>query len=1131
MELSKELTESLKALSRKEGATFFMTLLAGFQILLHRLTGQDDIVVGAPIAGRNRAEIEGLIGFFVNTLVLRTDVSGSPTFQELLSKTREVALAAYAHQDLPFERLVEELHPERSLNHTPLFQVLFNMINQGASKFKLFGLTTERFSSSDPHSKFDLTLYVRERNHEAQLALVYNTDLFSESWGKCFLQEYRHLLEQIVSAPEKPIRSYSLATAESRPLLPDPSAVLSEPPQELVTTLFTSCVTQVPEQPAVTQGQKTWSYSELAERAETIARRLRAVGFEERDVVALYGHRSFGFIAGMLGILLSGGILLPLNPSLPRERIRLMLREARAKRLLYAGRKWTEDAWLEDFLPEMLFVDPVQGCTVDAESESVQLPEISSEDPAYIFFTSGTTGVPKGVLGSHKGLSHFLNWQRKTFAIGPEDRSAQLTSLSFDVVLRDIFLPLTSGATLCLPESDEIPGADELIGWLNRERISILHTVPTVAQSWLAGMAGQASLSAMRWVFFAGEPLTDSLVRQWRASFSGGGELVNLYGPTETTLAKCFYRVPAHVRPGVQAVGQPLPETQALILGEGNQLCGINELGEIVLRTPFRSLGYINAPEENQKRFLKNPFRDDLQDYVYFTGDRGRYRPDGTVELLGRLDDQVKIRGVRVEPDEVTATLARHPAVISCCVLAKKRGEEQPYLVAYVVVSKQQEGTSAELRSYLMKQLPSAMVPAIFVFLDQLPVASNGKVDRHALPEPDYTRQEQEKTVMAPRNELELQLTKIWEKVLGHRPIGVRDNFFDLGGHSLLAVRLFAQIEKITGKKLPLAALFDAPTIEQLAAIFRHEQWSGLWRSLVAIQPGGSRPPFFCVHAHDGSVLFWRDLARHLGSDQPVYALQAQGLDGRQPPHSQFEEMAAHYVKEMRTLQPEGPYFIGGHCFGGLIAFEIAQQLHAQRESVAFLALFDCYAPRQRRSTGSFLVSRYAYKILRILELAKVYVGNLMLLGPRERFPYIKATSNRALYKLYMRVGYPWASAARTRKAIFNAGTEAARKYDPEIYQGHVTLFRASQLRAGSPRDLQMGWGRLARGGLDVHVVPGYFGQIIREPRVRLLAKQFIACLSKAQGMNGSGPLGRDDQHQDDWSRASLSGTTRGLSY
>jgi amino acid adenylation domain-containing protein len=829
IELSRELTGALKALSRKEGATLFMTLLAAFQTLLHRYSGQDDIVVGSPIAIRNRTEIEGLIGFFVNTLVLRTDLSGNPPFRELLARVREVALGAYSHQDIPFEKLVEELQAERNLSRTPLFQVFFNMLNQGVYKLDLLGLTTEDFSTSEAESKFDLTLYAGEQKEEVCLNLVYNADLFTDARMKCFLQQYRRLLEQIVSASEKAIRSYSLLTPESRVLLPDPSTVLPELPQPLVTSLFASWAKQTPEHPAVSQGERVWTYGELAERADTLARLLTASGLRPGDVVAVHGVRSFGVIASVIGTLLSGGVLLPVDYNLPSERKQLMLREVGAKRLLHVGDHCSRETWLEgDFVPEILFVDPANACAVnagmDVDLTSIMVPEPSIHDPAYVFFTSGTTGIPKGVLGCHKGLSHFLKWQRDTFAIGPTDRVAQLTSLSFDVVLRDIFLPLISGGTLCLPETVDGLGPGDVIAWLEEERISVLHTSPTLAHSWLAAGAEGASLSAMRYVFFAGEPLTEALVRRWRATFANSEEIVNLYGPTEATLAKCFYRVPAETPYGVQPIGSPLPETQALVLRENHQLCGINEPGQIVLRTPFRSLGYINAPEENQKRFIKNPFRDDAQDLLYFTGDAGRYRPDGTLEILARLDDQVKIRGVRVEPAEVAATLARYPAVESSFVIAVKNEQDEICLLAYVVPAKQQKTNSTQLRSYLVERLPAAMVPAFFVFLNSLPLTPSGKVDRKALPVPDQARPELEAIFVRPRNPVEEMLAGIWAKVLKVEQVGIHDNFFDLGGHSLLATQVVARIRQSLDAEVPLRAMFEAPTIEEMALVIAANQ-------------------------------------------------------------------------------------------------------------------------------------------------------------------------------------------------------------------------------------------------------------------------------------------------------------------
>ena len=816
--LSKDLTEPLKALSRQEGATPFMMLLAAFKTLLYRYAGQEDIVVGMPIAGRNRSEIEGLPGFFVNTLVLRTNLSGNPTFHELLGRVRDVTLEAHAHQDLPFEKLVEELQPERDLSRPPLFDIMINFINTPQTPLELPGITVSSQELAEPESKYLMTLYLEERESELYLQLVYQHALFSAERMAFLLDQFRYLLEQIVAAPGQPIRSYSLVTPRCRLLLPDPSVVLPEPRYELVTDVFASWANDAPEHPAVCQGDRVWTYGTLVQSAQTLTRTLLTQGLERGDVVAVSGPRSFGLIASVISVFLSGGVLLIIDQNLPTGRQQAMLREAGAKYLLYVGYQRAEEEWLQEF-PSLVIigVDPDKGWAVELEKslnlEAVPLPELDPNDAAYIFFTSGTTGVPKGVLGSHKGLSHFLNWQRKTFATQPQDRSAQLTALSFDAVLRDIFLALTSGAILCLPEEEL--GLDQVLPWLEREGISLLHAVPTLTQAWLTNVPVGVSLRNLRWVFFVGEPLPTALVQRWR-EVSPAGKVVNFYGPTETTLIKCFYVVPSDAPPGVQPGGWPLPETQALVLAENGQMCGVGEAGEIVLRTPFRTLGYINAAEENQARFVKNPFRDDERDLLYYTGDRGRYRPDGSLEVLGRLDDQVKIRGVRIEPSEVTASLSQHPAVKSCIVVARKDEEGQNSLVAYVVKSERDEVTSHELRRYLGKHLPAVMIPASLVFLEQFPLLPNGKIDRGALPTSPAVKPELERAFVAPRTPVEETLAEIWATVLGLERAGVHDNFFGLGGDSLLSIQIIARAHQAGLRFIP-RQLFEHQTIAELA--------------------------------------------------------------------------------------------------------------------------------------------------------------------------------------------------------------------------------------------------------------------------------------------------------------------------
>jgi amino acid adenylation domain-containing protein len=1117
--LSKTLHEALKALSQREGVTLFMTLLAAFQTLLHRYTGQDDITVGSPIANRNRREIEGLIGFFVNTLVLRSDLSGNPTFRELLVRVREVALGAYDHQDLPFEKLVEELQPERNFTHNPLFNVWVNFTNIPLNSFESSGITFSPLDIFEPIAQWPIALYVFQERDSLSLRLLYQVELYSEERMSILLEQFHHLLRQIAASADERICSYSLITPGTSLLLPDPSAFLTEPQQEPVTSMFSYWAKKTPENPAVTQNKQLWTYSELAERSDTLEQALRRVGQQRKDVVAILGSRSFGLIAGMIGVLKSGSVLLLIDENLPKARQTLMLREADAKTLLYVGDIRAQNSGFENEISlNILYVDPATGylkeVRKDPSPKKSNSAETLPEDAAYIFFTSGTTGVPKGVLGSHRGLSHFLNWQRETFGVGPHDRCAQLTGLSFDVVLRDIFLPLTSGATICLPDDDLLLDPNSILPWLDRERISLLHTVPTLAHSWLADVSVGVSLRSLRCVFFAGEPLTDSLVRLWRTVFPKG-EVINLYGPTETTLAKCFYRVPATISPGVQPLGRPLPQTQVLVLGANLHLCGIGEPGEITIRTPFRSLGYINAPEESRKRFSKNPFRSDETDLVYFTGDRGRYRPDGSLEFLGRLDNQVKIRGVRIELGEIESVLGQREAVREVVVMAREDVPGDKRLVAYLVPNEKQAPSVSVLRQFLMEKLPEYMVPNAFVMLEKFPLTPNGKVDRRALPAPEHTRPELEETYVAPRTPVQQSLAEIWADVLGVERVGVNDNFFHLGGHSLLAVQLFVRIRKWAGIDLPLAILFRSPTVRALAELldpsgatapisgetrFEIPSLVQHWRSLVPIQPEGNRPPVFLIHAVGGNLLYYFSLLPHLGPDQPVYGLQARGVDGVLSPHSSIEEMASHYIAEIRSVQSSGPYFLGGASFGGTVVFEIAQQLTQQGEKIAFLALLDSIGPgargyRYSRSSVRMRLSRVQGDIIAQQVPLPAYLSKRICRYLSNRLRNLRLGFTRMTKRpipLELREAY-----------LYRSHYKALKRYLPHRYFGPIILFRGPAGNKWPHNDPELGWKDIARGGLTIIIIPARHHAFVESAE---LGAQFSENLKEAQDkVNKSG--------------------------
>ncbi len=829
--LAPRLGERLRALSRKENATLFMTLLAGFKLLMSRLCGQSDVIFGIPVEGRSHAQVENLVGFFVNTLVTRTDLSGDPTFNGLLRSVRNSTIEAYSHQDLPFEKLVETLAPERVLSRSPFFQVFFNMTTAEGTGFSLKDLRVKAIPKTSAATHFDITLYVLDRPPELRVNLVYNADLFAADRMDEVLRQYAHLLEQLSTSPEACIHDYNLVTVEAASVIPDPRVVLTAEPLPTVAEMLNGRVAEAAHKTALSRGDRRWSYQDVASMAESIARRLRSEGLESGDIVALHGSGSFGLVVGLVGVFMAGGVAMPIDSELPDNRKNVILQEGHATYLLEVVAPENPSRWADaQSLPTVL-IDEDRGiddaAAPDRKSQHERLSGRASSSAAYVFFTSGSTGTPKAVLGSHAGLSHFLNWQRATFDVGPGDRVAQLTSLSFDVVLRDILLPLVGGATLVVPPPSQTRDADSVLQWLRQEAVTVLHTVPSIAIFWLTHASIDMALPKLRVVFFAGEPLSADLVDRWRRAFTYEGDIVNLYGPTETTLAKCWYRVPRRVHPGIQPIGTTLPQTQILILSAEHRLCGIGEPGEIAIRTPYRSLGYRNNPEETARTFIQNPFRDAPDDLIYLTGDRGCYRHDGLLDISGRMDDQVKIRGVRIEPDEINQALRRHPLVKTCFVAAVQDDEGGSKLIAYVTTDLAEDTLSYQLHSYLAGVLPAAMIPSFFVKLVRLPLTANGKVDRRALPAVDMTGNASENTFIAPSSPTEERLAAIWIEVLGIDSVGIHDNFFDRGGHSLLAIQIISRIRKAFCYLLPVSVLFERPTISGLAQTIESAQVTG----------------------------------------------------------------------------------------------------------------------------------------------------------------------------------------------------------------------------------------------------------------------------------------------------------------
>ncbi len=800
-----DLLKKLRALSREEGTTLFMLLLAAFQTLLYRYTGQEDISVGTAIANRNWVEIERLIGFFVNTLVMRTDLSGSPSFREVLKRVREVALGAYAHQDLPFEALVEALQPERDLSHTPLFQVAFALQNTPAEGLDLPGLTLNPLEVDTGSAKFDLTLVMTEQADGLGGAIEYNTDLFDAGTIRCMAGHLRILLEGIVADPDRLISQLPLlAEVEQHKLLVswNDTAIVT-PVDKCAHELFERHVAQRPEAEALTFEGEVLTYSALNRRANQLAHYLQKLGVKPETLVGISTERVPEMVVGILGILKAGGAYLPLDPAYPPERLAFMLEDAQVSVLL-----------TQSHLVERLPAHQAHIVCLDTDWKAIDRepggkPETGamSQNLAYVIYTSGSTGKPKGAMLRHQGLCNLTHAQRRAFRIREGSRILQFSPFSFDASVWETFMALANGATLCLAQQELLASGLDLVGLMRQERVTNVTLPPSVLR-----VLPLEELPRLETVIAAGEACTPELVARW----APGRDFFNAYGPTETTVCASMYRCDEE-NPEPPPIGRPIANTQLYILDPNMQLVPVGVPGELHVAGISLAQGYLNRPELTAAKFVPDPFSSEPGGRLYKTGDLVRYRPDGNIEFLGRIDHQVKVRGFRIELGEIEARLGQHPALRESVVVAREDVPGDRRLVAYVVSAKEDAPTVGELRNFLRQTLPEYMVPSVFVYLEALPLSPSGKVNRRALPAPEGLRPELEREYVAPRTPTEEKMAAICAELLGTDQIGIYDNFFELGGHSLLAAQFISRVRDAFHVELPLRSLFENPTVADLA--------------------------------------------------------------------------------------------------------------------------------------------------------------------------------------------------------------------------------------------------------------------------------------------------------------------------
>jgi amino acid adenylation domain-containing protein len=869
-----------------------------------------------------------------------------------------------------------------------------------------------------------------------------------------------------------------------------------ELPDEPVIRMFEAQVKRTPHAPALRCEGTSLSYRELNTRANHLAAHLRSLGVGPEVVVGICVERSWQLVAGILGILKAGGAYVPLDPAYPADRLGFILEDAQLPVVLtqrslqsrFSHRPGEPPSHSTIGAPKIVCLD-LNWDDFVRDGEKNTPPDVHAENLAYVIYTSGSTGKPKGVAVEHRSVTALVHWARAVFSDDELAGVLAASSICFDLSVFELFVPLSLGGRVILAEN-----ALQLPSLTAANEVTLLNTVPSAMKE-LLRVKGVPS--SVRVINLAGEPLPTALVNRTYDE-TAVQRVYDLYGPTETTVYSTF----TLRRPDEPAtIGRPLWNESVYLLDAYRQPVPIGVVGEMYIGGAGLARGYFKRPELTEERFIHHSFFPEKPaERLFRTGDLARYRPDGNLEFLGRIDHQVKIRGFRIELGEIEAALRQHPGIRETIVMAREDQAGERRLVAYHVAKPGEVLTSEELRRFLQAKIAAYMVPSLFVPLDAVPLTPNGKVDRRALPAPDASATSREAGFVAPRNDLEFQLVGIWEEILQVRPIGVRHHFFELGGDSLLAARLVSRIASIISRDLRVGALFEAPTIEQLAQLLLDEQRENQSRrpaSIVEIQPSGTKPPLFLVHGMGGGM-FWgyANLSRHLGPDQPVYAFSSRGLDGREE-LATIEELAAHYAAELRTFQPQGPYYIGGYCFGGNVAYEMARLIEAQGGKVALLALFNCPARNSSynriRITPGFCL-QFARNIHRrtshVLGLERQRRRGFLRWKAR-----VMAGKCRHLLERLRGVRRPfdaaeWEDLSRLpneRQQLWAAHIRAYLAHQPKRYAGHVTLFRTRDHEFLCSFDEAYGWRELAS-DVTVRFLPGAHESIFEETHVEAVA-------------------------------------------
>jgi nonribosomal peptide synthetase DhbF len=968
--VSREVAGKLKQWSRKQQATLYMTMLAAFGILLARYSGQEDIVVGSPIANRQGAELERLIGFFVNTLVLRIKVDGGKSFAEMVAEVKRTALEGYQHQDVPFERLVEELTPQRSLNRTPLFQVVFAYHSALPVEEEEGSLKLEGVAGDEIQVRFDLELHAQEQDGEISTDWIYNRDLFDRWRIQQMARHFQAVLEAVAANPQMEIGDIDLLAANER------TQILREWNQTQRDYPHVVCLSERVEEHAerspgaiavICQG-KALSYRELNDCANQLARYLVQQGVRPETKVGIFLDRSVEMVIGLLGIWKAGGAYVPLEPTYPDERVNLIMQDAEI-RFLVTGRRLVDQNRDESL--QVIDLDKAREAIAQQSTENIQA-QLTPDHAAYVIYTSGSTGKPKGVVVTHRTLHNLFNAVDENLRFNSSDVWTMFHSYAFDFSVWEIWGALIHGGRLVIVPYLVARAPEEFCDLVYREGVTILSQTPSAFQYFMRAHEALdlRNKLKLRAVIFGGEMLEFQGLERWFAHYGDGlPQMINMYGITETTVHTTYQRVTRKdlVEGSGSLIGGPLANVRIYVLNEYLQPAPLGVLGELYVGGAGVARGYLNLPGLTAQRFVPDPFARQPGSRMYKTGDLARWTRDGNLEFGGRADQQVKIRGFRIELGEIEAALRGHPEVAQAVVIARTASNGEKQLLGYVVPSPQATVDPSSLRHRVARVLPDYMVPAAIVQLDKVPLTVNGKVDFKALPDPEF---QPSKGYRAPRTVEEKTLCSLFDEVLGLKQVGIDDNFFEIGGHSLLAIRLVGRIRATFSMELSIRNLFEAPTVAGLAARLSNPVLADPYEMLLPIRISGSHAPLFCIHAALGLSSCYSGLIKHIDSSRPIYGVQARGLNHPGPLPASLVEMASEYLVHIRKLQPHGPYHLLGWSLGGCVAQAMASLLQQMGEEVGLLALLDALPADRYEQTENYVIEYLHGVIAKNPELA-----------------------------------------------------------------------------------------------------------------------------------------------------------------